>query len=157
MNVFQHWSNDFFHIFIAFKYHVDKRIIFVGRCSINGHLRNPLCLSWFMGSIYGNARDTSMVSGIPLNYTIKGWVSSELAKEFCQSRWPYNSQELKIQQTKMLVNCQRFGDLFLFGLIWQYSSNHKTYDKGRFKVIAVFCEGKGDIIFDRVIPSKNRW
>ena len=26
----------------------------------------------------------------------------------------------------MLVNCQRFGDLFLFGLIWQYSSNHKT-------------------------------
>ena len=27
----------------------------------------------------------------------------------------------KIQQTKMLVTCQRFG------LIWQYSSNHKTY------------------------------
>ena len=28
----------------------------------------------------------------------------------------------KIQQTKMLVTCQRFGDLFLFGLVWQYSS-----------------------------------
>ena len=38
----------------------------------------------------------------------------------------------KIQQTKMLVSCQRFGDLFLFGLIWQYFSNHKIYIKGRF-------------------------
>ena len=28
----------------------------------------------------------------------------------------------KIQQTKMLVTCQRFGDLFLFGLVWLYSS-----------------------------------
>ena len=27
-----------------------------------------------------------------------------------------------IQQTKMLVTCQRFGDLFLIGLMWQYSS-----------------------------------
>ena len=42
----------------------------------------------------------------------------------------------KMQQTKMLVTCQSFGDLFLFGLVWQYSSNHKTYNKGRFKVIA---------------------
>jgi hypothetical protein len=42
----------------------------------------------------------------------------------------------KIQQTKMLVTCQRFGELSLFGLIWQYSSNHKTYNKGRFKVVA---------------------
>ena len=25
----------------------------------------------------------------------------------------------KIQQTKMLVTCQRFGDVFLFGLVWQ--------------------------------------
>ena len=31
----------------------------------------------------------------------------------------------KIQQTKMLVTCQRFGDLFLFGLVWQYSSVQK--------------------------------
>ena len=35
----------------------------------------------------------------------------------------------KIKQTKMLVTCQRFGDLFLFGLIRQYSSNHKTIIK----------------------------
>jgi hypothetical protein len=28
----------------------------------------------------------------------------------------------KIQQTKMLVTCQRFGYLF-FGLVWQYSTN----------------------------------
>ena len=46
----------------------------------------------------------------------------------------------KIQQTKMLVTCQRFGDLFLFGLIWQYYSNHKTYNKGRFKVIATYLQ-----------------
>ena len=31
-----------------------------------------------------------------------------------------SSRNPKIQQTKMLVTCQRFGDLFLFGLIWQY-------------------------------------
>ena len=40
----------------------------------------------------------------------------------------------------MLVGCQRFGDLFLFGLIWQYSSDHKTYNKGRFKVIATYLQ-----------------
>ena len=42
----------------------------------------------------------------------------------------------KIQQTKMLVTCQRF----LFGLVWQYSSHHKTYNKGRFKVIATYLQ-----------------
>ena len=46
----------------------------------------------------------------------------------------------KIQQTKMLVTCQRFGDLFLIGLMWQYSSNHNTYNKGRFKVIASYLQ-----------------
>ena len=40
----------------------------------------------------------------------------------------------KLQQTKMIVMCQRFGDLFLLGLIWYYSSNHKTYNIGRLKV-----------------------
>ena len=39
----------------------------------------------------------------------------------------------KIEQTKMLVTCQRFGDLFLFGLVWQYSSVQTKYNKGRFK------------------------
>ena len=31
--------------------------------------------------------------------------------------------QAKIQQTKMLVRCQRFGDWFLFGLVWP----HTTY------------------------------
>merc|ERR1712051_892844 len=26
----------------------------------------------------------------------------------------------KIQKTKMLVSCQRFGDLLLFALVWKY-------------------------------------
>ena len=47
----------------------------------------------------------------------------------------------KIQQTKIFVTCQRFGDLFLFGLIMQYSSNHKTYNKGKFKVITPGLSG----------------
>ena len=42
----------------------------------------------------------------------------------------------KIQQTKMLVTCKRFGDLFLFGLVWQHSSVQTKYNKGRFKVMA---------------------
>ena len=42
----------------------------------------------------------------------------------------------KIEQTKMLVTCQRFGDLFLFGLVWQHSENQNQYNKGRFKVMA---------------------
>ena len=45
----------------------------------------------------------------------------------------------KIQQTKMFVTCQRFDDFISFGLIWQYSSNLKTYNKGRFKVVC-FCD-----------------
>jgi hypothetical protein len=44
----------------------------------------------------------------------------------------------KIQQTKMLVTCQRFGELFLFGLVWQYSSVQSNYNKGRFKVMATY-------------------
>ena len=35
----------------------------------------------------------------------------------------------KIQQTKMLVACQRFADMFLFGLVWQYSSIQKNIVK----------------------------
>jgi hypothetical protein len=41
----------------------------------------------------------------------------------------------KMQQTKMLVTCQRFGDLFLFELVWQYSSVQKKYKKGGIKVL----------------------
>ena len=46
----------------------------------------------------------------------------------------------KIQQTKMLVTCQRFGVLFLFGLVWQYSSVQTKYNKGRFKVMAIYLQ-----------------
>ena len=46
----------------------------------------------------------------------------------------------KIQQTKMLATCQRFGDLFLFGLVWQYSSVQTKYDKGRFKVMPTYLQ-----------------
>jgi hypothetical protein len=46
----------------------------------------------------------------------------------------------KIKQTKMLVMCQRFGDLFLFGLVWQYSSDRTKYNKGRFKVMATYLQ-----------------
>jgi hypothetical protein len=43
------------------------------------------------------------------------------------------------EQTKMLVTCQRFGDFFLFGLVWQYSSVQTKYNKGRFKVGLLTC------------------
>ena len=46
----------------------------------------------------------------------------------------------KIQQAKILVIGQRFGDLFSFGLVWQYSTNQKQYNLGRFKVIATYLQ-----------------
>ena len=38
----------------------------------------------------------------------------------------------------MLVPCQRFGDLFLFGLVGQYFSVQTKYNKSRFKVMATY-------------------
>ena len=53
--------------------------------------------------------------------------------QICFQKWfPLKQNEYsytKIQQTKMLVTCQRFGNLFLFGLVWQYSTNHKNVIK----------------------------
>ena len=47
----------------------------------------------------------------------------------------------KIQQTKMLVTCQRFGVLFLFGLVRQYIFFiSEKYNKGRFKVMATYLQ-----------------
>ena len=46
----------------------------------------------------------------------------------------------KIQQTKIFVTCQRFGDLFLFGPVWQYSTSQNQYNKGRFKVMATYLQ-----------------
>ena len=58
------------------------------------------------------------------------------------SRFPVDSSETpsrpKIQQTKMLVTCQRFGDLFLFGLVWQYSSIQKNIMKVGSKATATY-------------------
>jgi hypothetical protein len=45
----------------------------------------------------------------------------------------------KIQQTKMLVTCQRFGDWFLFGLVWPYSSNQKNIIKVGSKSLLLTC------------------
>ena len=45
----------------------------------------------------------------------------------------------KIQQTKMLVTCQRFDDLFLFGLVWQYSSIQKNMIKVGLKSWILTC------------------
>ena len=46
----------------------------------------------------------------------------------------------KIQQTKILVTCQRFDDLFLFRLVWQYFSVQRKHNKGRFKVMATYLQ-----------------
>ena len=42
---------------------------------------------------------------------------------------PCEQPQTKIQQTKILVRRQIFGDLFLFGLVWQYSSIQKNIMK----------------------------
>ena len=47
----------------------------------------------------------------------------------------------KIQQTKMLVTYQRFGDLFLFGLVLQYSKNHTPIHRElEQKHLSVYCQ-----------------
>ena len=45
----------------------------------------------------------------------------------------------KIQQTKMLVTCQRFGDWILFGLVWPYSSIQKNIMKVGSKSLLLAC------------------
>ena len=45
----------------------------------------------------------------------------------------------KIEQTKMLVTRQRFGDWFLFGLVWPYSSNQKNIMKVGSKSLLLTC------------------
>ena len=63
-----------------------------------------------LGSAHGGATPTT-------NMTLNGGIEKV-------SITNNNFVHPKIKQTKMLVTCQRFGDLFLFGLIWQYFSNH---------------------------------
>ena len=45
----------------------------------------------------------------------------------------------KIQQTEMLVTCQRFGDWFLFGPVWPYYSNQKNIMKVGSKSLLLTC------------------
>jgi hypothetical protein len=46
----------------------------------------------------------------------------------------------KILQSKILVTCQKVWWLFLFGLVWQYSTNQRQYNIGRFKVMATYLQ-----------------
>ena len=46
----------------------------------------------------------------------------------------------KIQQTKIFVTFQRFGDLLLLVLNWQYSTNQNQYNKGMFKFMATYLQ-----------------
>ena len=55
----------------------------------------------------------------------------------------------KMQQTKMLVTCERFGNLFLFGLVWQCSSVQKKYNKVDSKSWLITC--RSDITYS--LPS----
>ena len=50
-----------------------------------------------------------------------------------------DTDKTKIQQTKMLVTCQRFGDWFLFGPVWPYSSNQKNIIKEGSKSLLLTC------------------
>ena len=66
----------------------------------------------------------------------------EKATDFAYSFAQKTVDHSKKQQTKMLVSCQRFSDLFLFGLVWQCSTSQNPYNKGRF-IIDFKSEGEG--------------
>ena len=51
-----------------------------------------------------------------------------------------NQKRTKIQQTMILITSKRFGYLFLFGLVSQYSTNQNQYNKVRFKVMATYLQ-----------------
>ena len=56
-----------------------------------------------------------------------------------KNNWCMQGILTKIQQTKMLVTYQRFGDWFLFGLVWPYSSNQKNIMKVGSKSLLLTC------------------
>ena len=75
------------------------------------------------------------VTAIPLKWILRNEVlpSYKNAGTLCNEKKTFQimfTKYTKIQQTKMLVMCQRFGDLFLFGLVWQYSTNQNQYNRG---------------------------
>ena len=52
----------------------------------------------------------------------------------------FNGFAQKYSRLRFLLRVKRLGDLFLFGLIWQYSSVQTKYNKGRFKVMATYLQ-----------------
>ena len=88
-------------------------------------------------AIFFHGRDTKFYQ----DYCIWGnRYSTEMEEHTYVLQSDFQCQEPKIQQTKMLVTCQRFVDLFLFGLVWQYSSVQTKYNKGTFKVMATYLQ-----------------
>ena len=64
-------------------------------------------------------------------FVSKGQVTERKERISSNFSWIFvGTLSAKIQQTKMLVMCQRFGVLFLFGLVLQYSSVQTKYNKG---------------------------
>ena len=67
----------------------------------------------------------------------ENWVQRQRQCSFNISKHRFSFKDIrlfhlllpKIQQTKILVRRQIFGDLFLFGLVWQYSSIQKNIMK----------------------------
>ena len=58
----------------------------------------------------------------------------------------------------MHVTYQRYGDLFLFGLVGQYSTNQNQYNKGRFKGMATYLMNstEGSCLVRLLGPGKSR-
>ena len=68
--------------------------------------------------------------------TVEGYKENSVKlifKEIFEKVYP------KIQQTKMLVTCQRFGDWLLFGLVWPYSSIQKNIMKVGSRSLLLTC------------------
>ena len=69
---------------------------------------------------------------------VQHWDSRRI-RPFSPTMAFFTTVDPKIQQTKMLVTCQRFGDWFLFGLVWQYSSIQKNIIKVGSKSLLLTC------------------
>ena len=81
--------------------------------------------------------NTQKINDFSTQHKEKRWLESVLfVPDFSRFRPGGTALKLlgpvtsKIQQTKISVTCQRFGDLFLIGLVWQYSTSQNQYNKG---------------------------
>ena len=96
-------------------------------------------ISYFFGSVVRFWNHS-----IPSNATIKPYIQNIISeKKGFLKLLPIPRSVLnhsnKQKQTKMLVTCQRFGDWFLFGLVWPYSSNQKNIMKVGSKSLLLTC------------------